>query len=416
MDEKTDVAVIGGGPCGSFAAFTAAKLGAEVVVCEEHKAVGSPVHCPAHVSISGLKRLGLDLPQKVVENTINGAVFYSGSGKELEVRCTTPVSLVLNRKLFDEYLSNLATKAGVKYRLQSRVKSILFNSNCATGVVVGKGKVEEILASRIVIDAEGCSSILLKRSGISTLNTSMIVRGIHAEVDSIEEVNIDTVEVYLGRRYAPGFYAWIIPKKDGSAKIGLATSIGNPREHLHHFMKKHPIASKKLRKSEITKLSLHPISLGRAIPKTYYNGLLVVGDAASQIKSTTGGGIIFGLLCSRIAGEVANESLQKNALGESFMSQYQDRWTKLIGFDLLAMRKLRKMLNRIPDEKMDNIISLCSKFGLKKILGKINDLDFEGRSLIRMFRYPPVLAVAAYFIFSYLIGKPLFRAHEEQVW
>ncbi|MHA2408369.1 MAG: NAD(P)/FAD-dependent oxidoreductase, partial [Candidatus Ranarchaeia archaeon] len=147
-----------------------------------------------------------------------------------------------------------------------------------------------------------------------------------------------------------------------------------------------------------------------------YNGLLVVGDAASQIKSTTGGGIIFGLLCSRIAGEVANESLQKNDLGESFMSQYQDRWTKLIGFDLLAMRKLRKMLNRIPDEKMDNIVSLCSRFGLKKILGKINDLDFEGRSLIRMFRYPPVLAVAAYFIFSYLIGKPLVRAHEEQVW
>jgi len=405
VNGKTDVIVVGGGPCGSFSALTAARLGAEVLICEEHKEIGVPKHCAGHLSIAGLERLGLRLPREVIENEIKGAVFHSPSGKEFVVRRGSPVTYVVNRELFDKHLSDLATKSGARYFLESRVKSFLFDSGFAVGVAVKKGRDEKNLAASVVIDAEGCSSTLLKKTGLQTLQGSMVVKAIQAEVDRVDEIDGDMVEVYLGRKYAPGFFAWIIPKRDASAKVGLATWAGDPREYLHRFMKNHPVANKKLRKSSIKSLSLHPIPLGGPVPKTYSNGLLVVGDAASQVKPTTGGGVIVGLSCSKIAGEAAYEAVKNNDFSETFLSRYQSRWKELVGFDLMVMRQIRKLLNRLSDDKVDKIIGLCAKLGVDDVLEEVGDLDFQGRSLIPMIKHPTALVTILYFILSWLTSS-----------
>lgn len=396
--EGIDAAVVGGGPCGSFAAWTLAKLGAKVAVFEEHKEIGLPSHCAGHVSLNGLKRLGLHLPQKIFENEIHGAVFYSPSGLEFRVKRSSSVTCVLNRELLDKHLAELAVKAGAQYFTGLRVNSLVSKSGGIAGISVGGKRARETVASNIVIDAEGCSSLLLKRAGLQTLDRSTVVNAIQAEVDKVNDVDINMVEVYLGQKYAPGFFAWIIPKKNGSAKVGLATKAGDPREYLRRFMQKHPVASKRLRKSKITSLSMHPISLGGAIPKTYANGLLVVGDAASQVKPTTGGGIIFGLLCARIAGEVAYEAIKNDDFSEKFLSRYQFRWKKSIGFELSVMRQLRKRLNRLSDGQMDKIIGLCSRFGVAEALEDAGDVDYEGSSLVRMIPYPAIPVLALYFV------------------
>ena len=402
MTDSYDVVVVGAGPCGSFSAFVAAKLGMDVAVYEEHKEIGVPTHCPGHLSLSGLKRLGLHLPAGVVENEFNSAVFHSPSGKQFAVRLDFPVTCVVNRELFDKYLAELAMKAGVQYQLQSRVESLSLEGGFVKGVVINRRGSRETLTSKIVIDAEGVSSALLKKAGLQTLDRSMVVNAVQAKVERVTDLNRDMVEVYLGQKYAPGLFAWIIPKRDGSAKIGLATRSGDTRDYLHRFMHNHPIASKKLEKSEVTDLSFHPMSLGGPIPKTYSKGLLIVGDAASQVKPTTGGGVIFGLLCSRIAGKVAYEAIRDNDFSESFLSRYQRQWKKRIGFDLTVMRQLRKLLDRISDDKMDKTVSLWSKLGVNKVLEEVGDLDFQGKSLIHMTRHPNVLAVALYSLFSSL--------------
>lgn len=399
MEKKHSIIVVGGGPCGSFSAFSAARTGADVAVYEEHKDVGVPSHCAGHLSLSGLNRLGLlPLPKKVIENTFKSVVFCSPCGKEFSVRFSSPVTCVVNRELFDKHIANLAIKSSVEYQLDMRVKSLALTNNFVRGIVVSRNGRNETLASNIVIDAEGVSSNLLKKAGFQTLDRSAVVNAVNVEVDKIENVETDKVEVYLGRKYAPGFYAWIIPRQDGSAKIGLATKTGNPKKYLQNFMHNHPIASRKLRKSKIVKESYHPITLGGAIRRTYHNGLLIVGDAASHVKSTTGGGVIFGLLCSKIAGEVAAKAAKSNDCSAGFLSQYQSRWKKEVGFELAAMRYLRLMLNRLSDEEVDKLIELCSRLALGRILEKYGDLDFEGTSLIKMFRHPATLVVSLYFL------------------
>ncbi len=395
---------MGGSSCGSFSAFSAAKASTDAIVFEEHEAIGIPSYCAGHLSLSGLRRLGLlPLPKKIVENEFRNAVFYSPCGKEFSVRFSSPVTCAVHRESFDQYVAELAMKAGVQYRLGIRVESLVLENNFVKGIVVSHEGKSKKLTSNIVIDAEGISSNLLKRAGLPTLNRSAVVNAVHAEVDKIDDVESDEVEVYLGRQYAPGFYAWIIPRRDGSAKIGLATKMGNPKKYLQEFMRNHPIASKKLKKSKIVKESFHPITLGGAIRKTYYNGLLIVGDAASQVKPTTGGGLIFGLLCSKIAGEVAAKAVKDNDYSAEFLSQYQSRWKRAIGFELAVMRYLRLMLNRLSDKEFDKLIALCSKFEMGKILEERGDLDFEGTSLIRMLKDPTTFAVSLYFLLSSVI-------------
>jgi len=398
VNKKTDIIVVGGGPCGSYTAYTAARYGAEVTVCEEHEEVGAPKHCAGHLNISSLKRLGIELPQDVIENTIKGAVFISPSGKQFVLRCRNPVTYVVNRELFDKHLAELAIQSGANFRFKSRVKSLVLDSGSVKGVALQGEK----LKANIIIDAEGCSSKLLKQTGLKGLKSDMVARGIQAEVDGFEGVEKEMVEVYFGRNVAPGFFAWIIPRKDGTAKVGLATRTGNPQDYLRRFMKKHCVASEKLKKSRLTYTSVHPIPMEGPLPRTVSDGFLAVGDAASQVKPTTGGGVIFGLTCAQIAGEVACKAVDVQDFSEMFLSSYQSRWNRVVGFELNTMLRMRKMLDSLSDRRLDNIISLCSRLGVDNVLEKAGDLDFQGRSLISVVKYPGTAAVISYFIFSWL--------------
>ena len=399
MKQKPDIVVVGGGPCGSYAAYTAAKLGAEVTVCEEHETTGAPRHCAGHLNISSLKEMGIRVPRVAIENDIKGAIFYSPSGKQFVLRCRTPVTYVVDRMLFDRHMAELAVKAGVQYRFKSRVKSLILDSVSVKGVTLN-GK--ERLEANVIVDAEGCSSALLKKTGLKALESSMVVRGIQAEVNGAEDLDEDMVEVYFGRNVAPGFFAWIIPRKDDSAKVGLATRVGDPRDYLRWFMEKHPVASEKLKKCRTTYTSLHPIPLDGPLTKTYSNGFLAVGDAASHVKPTTGGGVVFGLTCAQAAGEVAYEAIERQDYSETFLSRYQSRWKRLVGFDLTVMLQMRRMLDSLSDSRIDGGVGLCNRFGIDKVLERFGDVDFQGRSLIPMIKHPAALVVIGYFVLSWL--------------
>lgn len=408
MKPFSDVVVVGGGPCGSFSALKLAKLGADVNVFEEHSEIGVPSHCAGHLSLKGLKLLRLyPLPAEIVENTFYGAVFHSPKGKKFSVRFSSPVTCVVNRVLFDKYIAGIAEDAGAHHLFNSRVTSLIIENGLVKGVVVRhNAKTEKRFSTKIVIDAEGISSRILRQTGLSTLNRRMIVNAVQAEVENVKDLETDIVEVFLGKGYAPGFYAWLIPKLDGRAKVGLATKTGNPKELLQRLMFKHPAASKKLRAAKICKISFHPITLGGPISKSYSNGFLAVGDVASQVKPSTGGGVIFGMTCADIAAKIVHEGLQRNDLSSQFLSAYQKRCNETLGFDVNVMLRIRNMLDGMSDDKIDDAIAFCTKLGLDKVIDKVEDIDFQGRSLLHILRNPKMFMALFYFLALHLSANP----------
>lgn len=408
MKNVPDAIVIGGGPVGSFAALNLAKLGARVTVFEEHTDIGSPSHCAGHLSIQSLKKLGLyPLPEKIVENEFSGVNFYSPAGTEFSVHLARPVTCAVNRALFDKHLAEKADAAGAQYCLNSRVQSLLIENGFVKGVSVAKcDNTEKRVFAKIVVDAEGIASRILRQTGLSTLNRDRLVYAVEAEVENVKNVELDAVEVFLGKTYAPGFYAWLIPRLDGTAKVGLATKTGNPKDFLRRLMLRHPVASKQLGTAKITRTAFHPIALGGPISKAYSNGFLAVGDAASQVKPTTGGGVIFGLTCARIAAEVANESMRRNDLSLNFLQLYQKRCKDTLGFDFNVMLRIRKFLDSLSDEKVDAALRFCERVGLNKTLQNVEEIDFQGQALLKILTKPVMFAALAYFLMLYLSANP----------
>jgi len=404
MKTVSDVIIVGGGPSGSFTALNLAKLGASVTVFEEHSEIGVPCHCAGHLSISGLKRLGLyPLPKQIVENVFYGANFYSPKGSSFSVRFASPITYSVNRALFDKFVAEKAEKAGAKYRLNSQVDAVIVENGFVNGVTVRQFEEKQKFSAKLVIDAEGVASKLLRQIGLRALSGYRIVNGVQAEVEGVENVEPDMVEVFLGKAYAPGLYAWLIPKSDGNAKVGLAAKEGNPKMLLQRFMLKHPVASKKLQKARLVRTAFHPIPLGGPIPKVCSNGFLAVGDVASQVKPTTGGGVIFGLTCAKIAAETAYEALENSDCSSEFLMSYQKRCEEILGFDVKAMLRVRNMLDKMSDEKVDTFISFCKRSGLEKALCKISDIDFQGQAILRALRYPRLSTALIYLFFLNLL-------------
>jgi geranylgeranyl reductase family protein len=401
MNEASDVIVVGAGPCGSFTALNLARLGRSVTVFEEHSQIGVPSHCSGHLSMKGLKQLGLHpLPPEIVENTFYGANFYSPKGNKFSVHFSQPVTCAVDRAMFDKYIAEKAQDAGAIYRLNTRVEALILKNAFAEGALVKHEETTKNMQASVVVDAEGISSRILNEAGLP--RPQKFVKGVEAEVQNVKDAEPDVVDVYLGKNYAPGFYAWLIPKKDGKAKVGLAARTGNPKELLQKLMLKHPAASKKLQSARILKATFHPITLGGPTAQAYSNGFLAVGDAASQVKPTTGGGVIFGMTCAQVAAEVASEALGKNDLSKEFLCNYQNRCREIFGFDMKIMLRMRKTLDALSDERVDDAIALCAKLRLDKILQNVKDIDFQGQTLLQVLRSPRMLTALAYFFFAYL--------------
>jgi digeranylgeranylglycerophospholipid reductase len=219
------------------------------------------------------------------------------------------------------------------------------------------------------------------------------------------------VELYFGQHFAPGFFGWIIPRKDGSAKVGLAATVrSNIQLCLERFLKKHPVASSKLRNAKyVTAPNFHPIPVNGARGKTYSDAFLAVGDAASQVKPTTGGGIVFGLACGKLAGQTAARAILNGNMSSSFLKSYEDSWRRLIGFDLKVMSLLRRLVYGMPDRHLNRTFDISKEFRTDEVLVKASDIDFQGKILLSLARDPrlfiTLLSASVLSMPSYVLGR-----------
>lgn len=109
-----------------------------------------------------------------------------------------------------------------------------------------------------------------------------------------------------------------------------------------------------------------------------------------------------GLNCAKIAGTTAYEAIEQGDTSGTFLSRYQDRWQRVIGFDMAVMRRMRLMLNRLSDRKLDRIVALSSQFGLDEDLKHVGEIDFQGRGIVPLVRSPAAWTIAFYTILSSL--------------
>jgi flavin-dependent dehydrogenase len=107
------------------------------------------------VSIKSMRRLGIQLPEKIIKNQIRGATFHSPSGQTLRLERRTPITWVLDRRVFDEHLANRASKAGAEILLNCRALSMRTTEPTTVEVRVSSKEKPGTIRGNVVVGSLG---------------------------------------------------------------------------------------------------------------------------------------------------------------------------------------------------------------------------------------------------------------------
>ncbi|WP_455277991.1 geranylgeranyl reductase family protein [[Eubacterium] cellulosolvens] len=403
-----DAIVIGAGPVGSMTARLIAEKGFKTLLCEEHSSIGSPIHCTGKLTTHAFQ--DFDLPIEAILNSVSAAKFYSPKAIEFSIRKGSVDSYILDRKMLDQKLVELACSSGCELSLQTRVQDVHID----TGIVNLKIKrtgISSHLKSRLIINAEGARPILLRRVGLEGPN--QLLSGLQYEVTGIDIHSQDCVELYFGKNIAPGFFAWIVPLNMNVARVGLAIdnefSSFSTQDYLRKFLKQIVPHAKRTNVKIENKYS-GTIPISGPIKRSYTDRMLVVGDSAGQIKATSGGGIYFGLKCAEIACETANQCLEKNTLGDTHLKQYDTIWKKTIGRELKTTLFIRKIMNSLSDEELNQMFLILNDEKIKNIIEMHGDTAYQStvlRSILPDFINLSLKKKARLFFLTKLLFKGL---------
>lgn len=321
-----DVAVVGAGPAGSVSAREIAAAGYTVLLLKEHDVVGQPVHCSGLITPRTLEATGLG--NDIVLNRIKGAVVFTPEGNRITVGGNRIHALVVDRARMDEGLARQAQEAGADLALGSRLTGMQVN---ADGVRLtlqsGPNRREQTIDVRLVIGADGSHSTVAKTMGTGSVEETIVAVGGKIAMQPQSE---DMVEVYVQPDLAPGWFGWTIPLGADVSRIGIGSDERgrNPRRLLEGLMERH----EHLRGSTILRLQggVIPVAPLRQIAEPR---AMLVGDAAGQVKPTSGGGTHTSILSAKICADVAVEALEHGLVGEEAAARYRTEWMSTVGLE-----------------------------------------------------------------------------------
>ncbi|MEJ2740328.1 MAG: NAD(P)/FAD-dependent oxidoreductase [Dehalococcoidia bacterium] len=184
------------------------------------------------------------------------------------------------------------------------------------------------------------------------------------------------VEVYLNKNIAPGGFAWLVPTDNGKSLAGL-TTLNEQEEHLNRLL--YMLREQGKISSENVSNNYGAIPL-KPLPKTYSDRILVVGEAAGQVKPTTGGGIYFGTLCADIAANVLHEAILSNDYSAKKLSSYQRQWRKKLSKELMVGYWGHWLLKRLNNTQIEYLFSIAHKKKITEQITLSEDFSFDWHS------------------------------------
>ena len=394
-DYDFDVVVVGGGPAGSSAAYTASKNGIKVALLEKEESIAQNVRTSGVTWINDAKSFGI--PEDCY-NPIKNYSFCSPNN-EATISDKNPRAAVLDVRKTYRWLAEQAQKEGTEIFLKTTVTDIIKDENeKIIGVVTGTGDSKKIFHAKVVIDASGFQSVVSKSMGFTT-QWERFGAGAEYEVHA-ENVDSDTWWLMVGQEYSPAGYAWIFPLGGDIVRIGVGVgkpeSSVDPTQRLDELIEKKlgPIASLgKLDKIEFHYGLIPNDGLSR---KTVYDNLILVGDSAGQANPLVLEGIRYAIKFGRVAGEVVAKAIKKDDTSQKVLTEYEENWRKAIQSKINSAGKVQNRWIGLTDEEWDKELDVIKELSAEEFIDFIK-ADFGLSNVVKLATHHPKLAVRQLF-------------------
>ena len=361
--KTADVIVVGAGPSGLRTAARLAGAGLDVRVLEKKARVGADVVCTGIVGREVFDDFGLDRGTVVEE--MRTVRLVSPFATELVYTHPRPFACVVDRERFDGRLAAAAVAAGATVVCDARVDSVAVGSDGVEVAVRGADGRPGKEGARLAVLATGVDYALQKRLGLSAPRD--FLSGAQVECSF---PGAGTTTLFFGRDVAPGAFAWSVPAGPGRARVGVLTR-RDPRTRLRNLIDR-SLGGRDVR--EEGPIRTRPVAQG-LLAKTFGDRVLSVGEAAGQTKTTTGGGISYGLACADLAADAVLRCFARSSFGPADLAGYERRWKDLLRKEILVGHRTRRMCARLSDGRIESLFQLARTDGIVPIIRDTAEFD-----------------------------------------
>ena len=350
-----DVIIVGAGPAGTRCAKLLAEEGVDVVVYERRNEIGSPKRCGEGLDEKAEELIG-KIPERCIANKVIGAMVYAPNGKSIEVKGD---GYILERKVFDKWMAIEAAKSGAEVRSGTDIHNLIIENGYVKGV---KGKfIGEDFEERakVVVAAVGAESKLPREAGVNTAcDVQLVDTCLQFEMANVKS-DQRFIHIYLGKEIAPRGYAWIFPKGNETANVGLGilpvgTKGERPIDYLNKFINKND----ELNKASIIEVNAGVVPVGGLVKEMVSNGFVVCGEAAHHVNPIHGGGIKEAMISGEIAANVVKKALKENNFSKEFLSEFDKTWWKERGEKLRRIEKMREVFEKMEDKDFNELVEI----------------------------------------------------------
>ena len=342
-----DLIIIGAGPAGSTTARFASGAGLRVLLVDKRQELGAPIQCSGAISGHGLAAAGIAADPEFIHEAIYGFAIYDERGNRTvhDYRSLKPedygtgpgkkpLGYVVDRRRFDRYLMTQAERAGTEVWLKTEGLGYqpTADGNCTVRLRRFNQDIE--LTTRVLVGADGLQSQVGKWAGLQThIKITELAGCLQFIVDGVETEGL--LEIVTGHEWAPGGYAWVFPKGNGYAEIGLgviATMTDQPAQwHLDKFIRQ-SFFRDRFANSRILEVQGGGVPLAAPLRTQFADNMILVGDAARHVNPITGGGLHTAVAGGKIAADFLIGHLQDQMpLQNGALRAYQTLWLEELG-------------------------------------------------------------------------------------
>ncbi|MFT4343554.1 MAG: hypothetical protein ACMXYE_02295 [Candidatus Woesearchaeota archaeon] len=339
-------AVIGAGPAGSY--YASQEKSQDVHLFEDHKKIGTPVACTGIVTdaIEGF----LKVPRRLVVSKIKQFKIIAPNGKATYVDLKK-TNKVMDRARFDQYVFEKAVDNGAHVHLGESFRGYR---------TIGKGLYRMKTSKRsydvpMIVGADGPKSSVARSAGL--YGKRQFVQGWQARC-KFPELENGVTEIHLGL----GEFSWVVPEDDKIARVGV---IGYNNAALKRDYKKLLGASKIIEDQS----GIIPLYNPKQKIRKGSEDIFLLGDAATHVKATTYGGIIYGMIAGKYLAE-DKETFVKNV-------------DKKLSKDLWISLKMREYMNHMSEKQANDLITIFQKKTNNDILAE-HDRNFPSKFVVQL--------------------------------
>lgn len=388
MNFDFDAVIVGAGPVGSTIAYYLSKNGLDVAIADKKKQIGYPLQCAGILSnhIFDVN----ELPDEVILNSVKGAFLHT-KNHILNVKKDESVAYVIDRIAYDEFLLNRAVDNGATF-----INQKVIDVDGEMGVTYLSNSQE--IKSKVIIGCDGYNSLLSKSIGNKLDNflaSQMLVKIDDEDMQSFRnsKENVDDyVDTYLLDDILPGFL-WIIPLGENNYRVGFFSN------------QNHKIQNEILRNFLDANFEYELIEKYKGfIPifddknKLVENRLLLIGDAASQVKPTSGGGLLIAFDACRMACKHIIGAIDSDDIG--MLNEYEKEFRKKYLKEFNYQFKVQRTLGLLSDADLDYLFSKLRENDCERLISEYGDMDTQSELVKEFIKRGLIFKIVPTFLFK----------------